>query len=75
LEDKQVVLEELKRILKKNGRFTIIEKTKRRLRPIGLPVERISEIANSILDVGLGVCSNIEMGNGTIVISRFVSYV
>lgn len=73
LDDKQAVLKELARLLKPNGRLVIIEKTEKRLMPIGPPVVSVSEIETAMQNVGLKVSEKIGMGNETIVIGKRVT--
>ncbi|NWG10645.1 class I SAM-dependent methyltransferase [Candidatus Bathyarchaeota archaeon] len=70
LDDRQAVLKELARLLKPNGRLAIMEKTEKKLTPIGPPVVPVSEIETAIQNVGLKVSEKIRVGNETIVIGK-----
>lgn len=69
LDDKQAVLKELTRLLKRKGRLVIMEKTKG-LTPVGPPRVAVSEIADAIKNAGLEVSGKIELGNETVVIGK-----
>jgi ubiquinone/menaquinone biosynthesis C-methylase UbiE len=70
LGDKQAVLKELTRLLKRGGRLVIMEKTKSRLAPIGPSRVEVSEIVNAMQNVGLAVSDKIGMRNQTIVLRK-----
>jgi len=70
LDDKQAVLKELTRLLKRNGRLAIMEKTKKSLTPVGPPKMEVSEIVDVMKNVGLVVSDKIEVRNETIVIGK-----
>jgi len=70
LDDKQAVLRELTRLLKPNGRLAIIEKTEKKLMPIGPPVVPVFEIETAMQNVRLMVSGKIRIGNETLVIGK-----
>ncbi|WP_455365058.1 class I SAM-dependent methyltransferase [[Eubacterium] cellulosolvens] len=70
IEDKIQALKEFERILKKDGKIAIKEKTKGSLLLTGPPIIKTSDIIRQLEDAGLKVIDQNEIGCETLIISK-----